>query len=62
MSGGKPITPRQLARAVPVMQAMRSSVVAKRRANNDRKSKGRGLKAQVADNDPMAKDSESNWP
>ncbi len=56
-------TPQQVARSVPVVDAMRSSVVAKRRANNDRKGKkGRGLDARVADNDPMAKDSESNWP
>ena len=59
----KPLKPRQLARDAPVVEAMRSSVVSKRKANNDRKGKkGRGLDAKVADNDPMAKDSESNWP
>ncbi len=63
------LTPKQIARAVPFMQAerstktARSSVVAKRRANNDKRSKaGHGLNARVADNDPMQKDSESNWP
>ena len=56
-------TPKQVAQSVPVVQAMRSSVVAKRAANNDRKAKkGRGLNFRVSDNDPMAKDSESNWP
>lgn len=39
----------------------RSSVVAKRRANDS--GKGRhGLKNPVTDNDPMQKDSESNYP
>ena len=63
------LTPKQIARAVPFMEAERSaktgrsSVVSKRRANNDRRSKaGHGLNARVADNDPMEKDSESNWP
>ena len=59
----KPLKPRQVARDVPVIEAMRSSVVAKRKANNERKGKSaRGLKFRVSDNDPMDKDSESNWP
>lgn len=40
----------------------RSSVVDKRRANNTKKPKNTGHVARVADNNPMAKDSESNWP
>ena len=55
-------SPQQVARSVPVVTAMRSSVVAKRNANNDRKKKGAGLGYKVTDNDPMQKDSESNWP
>ncbi|MGH9588299.1 MAG: hypothetical protein ACRD3F_15220 [Acidobacteriaceae bacterium] len=39
----------------------RSSVVAKRAANNKGK-RGHGLTNRVTDNDPMEKDSESNWP
>ena len=59
----KSLKPRQLARDVPAIEAMRSSVVPKRRANNDAKKKvGRGLRFKVSDNDPMDKDSESNWP
>jgi hypothetical protein len=64
------LTPKQIARAVPFMaaeerstKAARSSIVAKRKANNDKRSKaGHGLRPKVADNDPMEKDSESNWP
>ncbi len=59
----KRLTPKQVATDVPVIQAMRSSVVSKRAKNNAPKSKGdHGLKFRVSDNDPMAKDSESNWP
>jgi len=59
----KRITPKQVARAVPYEEAMRSSVVAKRAANNNRKSKrGHGLNFKVADNDPMAKESDANYP
>ena len=59
----KRISPASLARAIPIERAMRSQVVAKRRANNaPKKSLAAGLKAPVTDNDPMAKDSESNWP
>ncbi len=59
----KRLTPTQIERSVPIIEAMRSSVVAKRKANNDRKAKGgRGLSSKVADNDPMAKDSETNYP
>ena len=59
----KPLRPRQVARDVPIVEVMRSSVVAKRKANNAPKGKGgRGLKFKVSDNDPMDKDSESNWP
>jgi hypothetical protein len=36
-------------------------VVDKRKANNQKKRKP-GHDYRVADNDPMAKDSESNWP
>ena len=59
----KRLTPRQVARAVPFEAAERSSIVAKRAANNNRKGKSaRGLAAKVSDSDPMANDSESNWP
>ncbi len=59
----KRLSPKQVAKDVPVIEAMRSSVVSKRAKNNAPKGKGgRGLKFSVADNDPMAKDSESNWP
>lgn len=58
----KRLTPKDIARAVPVERAY-SSVVAKRKANNDRSGKrSYGLRNKVTDNDPMEKDSESNWP
>ena len=57
------ITPKQVAKDVPVIEAMRSSVVSKRAKNNAPKHKGdRGLQFRVADNDPMAKDSQTNYP
>ena len=59
----KRISSKQVAKEVPIIEAMRSSVVSKRARNNAPKGKGgRGLQFRVADNDPMAKDSESNWP
>lgn len=38
------------------------SVVDKRKANNAPKKRKPGHDFRVADNDPMQKDSESNWP
>ena len=59
----KRITPKQVAQAVPIERALRSSVVDKRKANNAHtKKRGTGFKAGVSDNDPMQKDSESNYP
>ncbi|MDE2105365.1 MAG: hypothetical protein KGL39_49520 [Patescibacteria group bacterium] len=55
------ITPRQLAKAMPIIKA-ESRVVAKRKANNAPKKRGTGFNSRVTDNDPMAKDGESNWP
>jgi hypothetical protein len=44
-------------------RAKPQSVVEKRKANNDRSGKRSfGLQNKVADNDPMQKDSESNYP
>lgn len=52
---------KELERTIPIAQAF-SSVVNKRAANNNRKGKTSGFKAHVTDNDPMDKDSESNYP
>ncbi len=38
------------------------NVVDKRAANNAKRPKGAGFTPGVADNDPMSKDSLSNWP
>ncbi len=46
---------------VPVLVKLQS-IVQKRAANNGPKRKGTGFNARVTDNDPMDKDSESNWP
>lgn len=47
----------------PQKPAPRSSVVEKRRANNGKpKRPSSGYRAPVTDNDPMEKDSESNYP
>ena len=53
--------PQKVGREFARADQQRSSVVAKRAANNKGKV-GRGLVNRVTDNDPMQKDSESNWP
>ncbi len=52
---------RALRESMPVAQAV-SGIVNVRARNNGAKGRGTGFRARVADNDPMAKDSESNWP
>ena len=56
----KPVAPKQLARALPISRAL--SVVEKRKANNAKKPTNKGYRNRVTDNDPMQKDSESNYP
>ena len=47
--------------SIPLARKM-ASVVDRRAANNRKRPKGTGFNSRVTDNDPMTKDSESNWP